>query len=321
MPDLSPNKPDFLIFQITVKDQISTWHKFWFWSSSVSWQKSSLPSGAQRNSAAHLQLPSRWNQSTHWVLCSSRDGLINPEFPPAGWSSTLWFRVKAGSQWPRRTWPVWTLASFWMTSSSTSTSSQTTFVCFYLFVCLLSVCCNTPPPTGISSWRVLTVRWLRGVTCSAASSSNSWAEGGWLVRATSPPSRKNAAASRSVWPQPDDEGVNSSSSYCVVATVTWGIRGWRRGRVTWTFSPKTSCLCLSIKSKMISLFHDEAEAESSSPYSQTNRVLHFLRAHWFLVVVCFAGLEEVRMEEFQPRTGEQLTWSGLVSRGQRSVEL
>lgn len=31
------------------------------------------------------------------------------------------------------------------------------------------------------------------------------------------------------------------------------------------------------------------------------------RAHWYLVVVCFPGLEEARYEEFQRRAGE-LTW-------------
>ncbi|XP_037552591.1 sentrin-specific protease 7b [Nematolebias whitei] len=41
-------------------------------------------------------------------------------------------------------------------------------------------------------------------------------------------------------------------------------------------------------------------------------------AHWFLVVVCFAGLEEVRTEEFQPRAGGSERATGKLELGLKS---
>lgn len=35
-------------------------------------------------------------------------------------------------------------------------------------------------------------------------------------------------------------------------------------------------------------------------------MLCLVRAHWFLVLVCFPGLEEVQYEEFHSPTGELL---------------
>ena len=49
---------------------------------------------------------------------------------------------------------------------------------------------SSPPPAGISSWRVSGARWLSGVTSSAASSTNSWADVEPLERTTLRLSRK-----------------------------------------------------------------------------------------------------------------------------------
>lgn len=81
----------------------------------------------------------------------------------------------------------------------TSRLTISTFnITFQLAVCSCSSsqsprCPDSPPPpaAGISSWRESEALWPSGVTFSAASSTNSWADGELPGRMTPPLSRKS----------------------------------------------------------------------------------------------------------------------------------
>lgn len=72
----------------------------------------------------------------------------------------------------------------------------------------------------------------------------------------------------------------------------------------WTFLQKTSCLCLSIKSKGVT--SDLEQLKSCCCVTTVVCTLCYIfRAHWFLVVVCFPGLEDVQFEEFHRPAGRK----------------
>lgn len=60
----------------------------------------------------------------------------------------------------------------------------------------------------------------------------------------------------------------------------------------WTSSKRTFCLCLSIRSKLKSVHLPQLLPLCI----YTLKLLWFLRAHWYLVVICFPGMTEPKVE-------------------------
>lgn len=96
---------------------------------------------------------------------------------------------------------------------------------------------------------------------------------------------------------------------CVLEPSSGGTSGSGHGHVTWTYLKRTSCLCPSIKSEYYSCvdMDEYTHLPLSENFLSNICVLSagirvqfscwccpvwYCRAHWYLVVVCFPGLDE-----------------------------
>lgn len=94
-----------------------------------------------------------------------------------------------------------------------------------------------------------------------------------------------------------------------------GTNGWRHGHAMWTSSKRISSLCLSIRS--------ELKTWRGALYRlcivfwyitlHTTPLCCLFRAHWYLVVICFPGLDEAKSEAWNgpnSQTGKSQSGTG-----------